>query len=77
MVSIIECYDSAYTYISEIDNDENINPLDNKNTGTFDKFIGAYVGCIIGSAINKVINKVINKPIDDIQLQTIDDFNNN
>ena len=29
--------------------------------------------CIIGS----VINKVINKPIDDIQLQTIDDFNNN
>ena len=61
MVSIIECYDSAYTYISEIDNDENINPLDNKNTGTFDKFIGAYVGCIIGS----VINKVINKPIDD------------
>jgi hypothetical protein len=73
MCAIIDCYDSAYTYISEIDNDENFNPLDNNNTGDFDIFIGAYVGCIIGS----VINKVINKPIDNIQLKTINDSNNN
>jgi hypothetical protein len=70
MGSITECYDSAIIYISEIDDDEKFNPLDNTNSGTFDKFIGAYVGCIIGNAINKVINK----PIDDIQLQTIDDI---
>ena len=56
MCSIIDCYDSAYTYISEIDRDDSINPLDNKNKGEFDKFIGAYVGCIVGSAINKIIN---------------------
>jgi len=56
MCAIINCYDSAYTYISEIDRDDSINPLDNKNNGEFDKFIGAYVGCIVGSAINKIIN---------------------
>ena len=87
MVSIIECIDSAYEYISEIDNDEKFNPLDNTPTGTFDKYIGAYVGCIVGSAINKAIDKPIydtqlqtqttGNTNNDTQLQTINDSNNN
>lgn len=72
-MDIINCFDDALIYISEIDKDEDFNPLNNNIYDTFDKFIGAYVGCIIGSAINKVINK----PIDNIQLQTIDNSNNN
>ena len=68
MCSIIDCFDSAYTYISEIDRDNSINPLDNENKGEFDKFIGAYVGCIIGSVINKIFDKPINNTIQNTPL---------